>query len=91
MYYLVPDRIPFELIKQIFNDEQCGDKCPLRYSKEGNYNSDIETQCHACVLQGTKVGSNNNRCSIDIGKYLNRLLEHKVITKAQALELTLDG
>lgn len=90
MDYLVPDRIPFKLIKHIFDDGQCGNLCPLRYDKDGSYNHN-DTRSYECVLQGTGVGSNNNMCSIDIGKYLNRLLEHKVITKAQALELTLDG
>lgn len=84
--YTIPaEDIPLDYVRGILKGDQCG-SCinPSTY---------IDTQrdlCRSCVLQGTTIYSANNSLSnLNIDIFLKRLLQYKVITKTQALDLTL--
>ena len=77
--YKVPSFINFEFVKAVLEDEYCDiTGCGIG--------------CSECILQGTAEGTTNNgRANIVIDVFVQRLIDHGVITKAQGLELVLSG
>ncbi len=82
--YTIPAKdIPLDYIRDILKGNNCG-RC-LRPDRNHSWDP-----CQSCVLQGTNIYSVDNSASnLNVDIFLERLLEYKVITKAQALDLTL--
>ena len=80
--YVVPTNITLDDVKRILKGKQCSGIVCSR-----------SIQCLSCVLQGTTkyVNGDNSLAYLDKTIFLQRLVDHEVITKAQALDLTLSG
>lgn len=79
MTYKIPKGIILNTIKEILAGRHCAIESCLEIRWE-------------CVLQGTtpSVGGDNEVQYLNADIFLARMVEYKIITKAQALELTLD-
>jgi hypothetical protein len=80
--YLVPEKgVPLKHIRSILKGNGCAG---CQHRDRGNH------KCAHCVLQGTAEGScSNEPRHVNVDKFIERLIKYKVITKAEALDLTL--
>ena len=84
MKYKLPTiKITLDTVKAILAGEQCFNTSCSEQSQD---------VCAACVLTGTTANEFSNALDHLVKDiFLTRLVEYKVINKAEALQLTLDG